>query len=91
MRHGILRGTRGPRGGYELAREQRRITADDILRAAGTAEDMDGTPAGSTLLNKVVMPALGEAEHAFAAALARINVEDLTHCAAALRRSAGEG
>jgi DNA-binding IscR family transcriptional regulator len=33
----------GPRGGYELAPEQRRITADDILRAAGTAEDMDGT------------------------------------------------
>ena len=51
----------------------------------------DGTPAGSTLLNKVVMPALGQAEHAFAAALARINVEDLTHSAAALRKSAGEG
>jgi len=30
VRHGILKGTRGPRGGYELAREQRRITADDI-------------------------------------------------------------
>ena len=91
VRHGILKGTRGPRGGYELAREQRRITADDILRAAGTAEDMDGAPAGSTLLNKVVMPALGQAEHAFSAALARINVEDLAHSAVALRRSAGEG
>jgi Rrf2 family transcriptional regulator, iron-sulfur cluster assembly transcription factor len=88
----ILKGTRGPRGGYELAREQRRITADDILRAAGTDDDMNGMPlAGSALLNKVVMPALGEAEDAFAAALARINVEDLTHSAAALRKSAGEG
>jgi Rrf2 family protein len=92
VRHGILKGTRGPRGGYELAREQRRITADEILRAAGTAEDMDGAPAaGSTLLNKVVMPALGQAEDAFSAALARINVEDLAHSAAALRKSAGEG
>jgi Rrf2 family transcriptional regulator, iron-sulfur cluster assembly transcription factor len=92
VRHGILKGTRGPRGGYELAREQRRITADDILRAAGTDDDMNGMPlTGSTLLNKVVMPALGQAEHAFAAALARINVEDLTHSAAALRKSAGEG
>ena len=89
--HRILKGTRGPRGGYELAREQRRITADDILRAAGTADDMDGTPAGSALLSKVVMPALGQAEHAFAAALARINVEDLAHSAAALRKSASEG
>src|SRR5262249_33744965 len=92
VRHGILKGTRGPRGGYELAREQRRITADDILRAAGTADDMNGAPlTGSTLLSKVVIPALGEAEHAFAAALARINVEELAHSAAALRKSPGEG
>ena len=92
VRHGILKGTRGPRGGYELAREQRRITADDILRAAGTNDDVNGTSlAGSTLLSKVVMPALDEAEHTFSAALARINVEDLAHSAAALRKSAGEG
>src|SRR5437667_11001677 len=38
--HGILQVTRGPRGGDELAREQRRITADDILRAPVTADDM---------------------------------------------------
>jgi Rrf2 family transcriptional regulator, iron-sulfur cluster assembly transcription factor len=92
VRHGILKGMRGPRGGYELAREQRRITADDILRAAGTNDDINGTSlAGSTLLSKVVMPALDEAEHTFSAALARINVEDLAHSAAALRKSAGEG
>src|SRR6266478_8972229 len=74
VRHGILRGIRGPRGGYELAREQHRITADDILRAAGMASGMEEIPfAGSTLLRKVVIPALGQAEHAFSAALARIN------------------
>src|SRR5437660_10094246 len=79
VRHGILKGIRGPRGGYELAREQRSITADEILRAAGTAEDADEISASeSSLLNNVVMPALGRAEHAFSAALARINVEDLT-------------
>src|SRR6266699_2298610 len=38
VRMGILKGIRGPRGGYELARERRRITADEILRAAGTIE-----------------------------------------------------
>src|SRR5678816_243008 len=60
VRHGILKGIRGPRGGYELAREQGRITADDILRAAGTVAEIDGVAvAGSLLLNKVVMPALG--------------------------------
>src|SRR5712691_6230825 len=86
VRHGILKGVRGPRGGYQLAREQRRISADDILRAAGTAEDV-GEPAhtGPGLLNQVVMPALAQAEQAFSVALARINVEDLVRSAAAFK------
>ena len=36
VHEGIFNGIRGPRGGYELARERRRITVADILRAAGT-------------------------------------------------------
>jgi Rrf2 family protein len=36
VRQGVLKGIRGPRGGYQLAREARHITADDILRAIGT-------------------------------------------------------
>ena len=39
VREGILKAIRGPHGGYVLAREQRRITAADILRAAGTVND----------------------------------------------------
>jgi hypothetical protein len=35
----------------------------------------------------VVIPALDQAEHAFSAALARINVEDLAHTAKALKPS----
>ena len=85
------RGIRGPHGGYELAREQHRITADDILRAAGTVDEIDGAAlAESLLLSKVVMPALGAAENAFSAALARINVEDLAHSAQGLGRVPGE-
>ena len=41
VREGILRGVRGPHGGYELAREHRRISAEDILRAANAVEDAD--------------------------------------------------
>ena len=92
VRHGILRGIRGPRGGYELAREQRRITADDILRAAGTVDEIDGEPlAESALLEKIVFPALAEAEQAFSAALARITVEELARSAAQARASATDG
>ncbi|MGA7485465.1 MAG: Rrf2 family transcriptional regulator [Xanthobacteraceae bacterium] len=91
VRHGILKGVRGPRGGYELAREQRGITAEEILRAAGTADEVDGASlVDSILLSKVVMPALGQAEHAFAQALARINVEDLAQSAEHLRPLAAE-
>jgi Rrf2 family protein len=92
VRHCILKGIRGPRGGYELAREQRRITADDILRAAGTVEDADTQPIdGSHLLDQVVIPALTQAEQAFSAALARINIEELARSAEGARRSAVEG
>jgi len=88
VRHGILKGVRGPRGGYELAREQRRISADDILRAAGTVEEADMPLNGSALLAQVVMPALAEAERSFAITLGHISVEDLVHSAEGLRKSA---
>jgi DNA-binding IscR family transcriptional regulator len=84
VRVGILKGIRGPRGGYELARERRRITADDILRAAGTIEDGDPA-AGSTLLNDVVIPAIGQAERAFSAALNKISLDELVRKAEPLR------
>jgi Rrf2 family iron-sulfur cluster assembly transcriptional regulator len=58
VRDGILRGVRRPHGGYDLAREQRHISAEDILRAAGSAEDVNEPPLpGSALVNDVVKPA----------------------------------
>jgi Rrf2 family protein len=85
VREGILKGIRGPRGGYELAREQRRVTANDILRAAGTVDEVEEQPANSELLNKVVLPALSTAEQEFGIALSRINLEDMARDAEALK------
>jgi Rrf2 family transcriptional regulator, iron-sulfur cluster assembly transcription factor len=85
VRCGILKGIRGPRGGYELARDRRRVTANDILRAAGTVEDGDASHDGSDLLTKIVMPAMASAEQEFGIALARINLEDLARDAQALK------
>ena len=85
VRMGILKGIRGPRGGYELAREPRRITADEILKAAGTIEDdVDPVTASSALLNDVVVPAVSQAEKAFALALSQINLDDLARQAGPL-------
>ncbi len=78
VREGILRGLRGPHGGYELAREHNRISVEDILRAAASTEDGgDIVLPSSVLVTDVVQPALNEAERVFAAALSRINLEDM--------------
>jgi len=78
VRDGILKGVRGPHGGYELARERKRISAEDILRAAGSVEDAGEPPLpASALVSDVVRPALAEAERAFSAALGRITIDDI--------------
>ena len=80
----IFNGIRGPRGGYELARELRRISVADVLRAAGDDGEADSAK-GSRILDDIVLPALAEAERAFAAALAQLSIEDLTRRAETLR------
>jgi Rrf2 family protein len=87
VREGILRGISGPHGGYQLARDRRRITADEILRAARGMENPEEAAADSSLLNNVVVPAVAQAERAFAVALGRINVEDLARRAEPFRES----
>jgi Rrf2 family protein len=89
VRQGVLRGIRGPHGGYQLARHPRQITADDILRAIGTINAQEeGAALKSSLVAHVVAPQLARAEVAFSAALARINVEDLVGAAKVMRRFA---
>jgi Rrf2 family transcriptional regulator, iron-sulfur cluster assembly transcription factor len=71
VRCGILKGIRGPRGGYELARDRRRVTVNDILQAAGTVEESDEPQSDSTLVKKVVLPAVAAAEREFGVALSK--------------------
>lgn len=76
VRAGILKGVRGPRGGYELARERRRITLADIVRVAeGTPEDTAGS--GPPLVGMVIAPAIDRAAQAFLRELEDISVETL--------------
>ena len=91
VRAGILRGVRGPRGGYELARGEADIAAHEILRAAGTVDDKNDPPlSGSPLLSQVVVPALAKAEEAFSAALARITVAELARSADGGKKAVNE-
>ena len=85
VHEGIFRGIRGPRGGYQLARERKRISVADILRAAGTVEEDDEATRGSRILEEAVLPAIAEAERAFTTALARLSLEDIARRAESLR------
>jgi Rrf2 family protein len=83
VREGILRGIRGPHGGYELAGERWNINAEGILRSASDSIESTGL-LESVLVDKVLSPALAEAERLFSAALSRINIDDLARQAEAM-------
>ena len=85
VHEGIFYGVRGPRGGYELARERKRISVADILRAAGSVNEEDDAP-GSRIIERAVLPALAEAERAFVIAPSRLSVDDISRRAEALPR-----
>jgi Rrf2 family iron-sulfur cluster assembly transcriptional regulator len=98
VRSGILKGVRGPRGGYELARERRRITVADIVRAAssplpavngGKLDPEDGGAEPSALVRDVVVPAIDQASEIFLEKLQEITVDDLCRDAQS-RRVFGE-
>lgn len=76
VRAGILKGVRGPRGGYELARERRRLTVADIVRAADGAQDGSGEIT-SALIASVIGPAIDRAAQAFLLELEKVTVEML--------------
>ena len=79
VRAGILKGVRGPRGGYRLAKERRRISVGDIVRAAELAEDENGEEAlpRSELGQRIVTPFIQTLQDELMARLEAITVEDL--------------
>lgn len=80
VREGVLLGVRGPRGGYRLARERRRITVGEIVRIVRkmeTAEDPLSDPAGSQLGHKVVRPLWGEMQEKVMLQLDEVTIDDL--------------
>ena len=81
VRAGVLKGVRGPRGGYRLARERRRITVGEIVRVVygteKTSRDMKGMEAGSELAEKVIRPLWSDVREGFMRDMDNITIEDL--------------
>src|SRR3546814_226603 len=88
VRAGILAGVRGPRGGYRLARERRRITIGEIVRVVRsmeTAADPVEDPAGSELGHRIVRPLWLEMQDSFMMRLDETTIDELC------RRAQAEG
>jgi Rrf2 family protein len=82
VRADVLRGVRGPRGGYRLARERRRIPLGEIVRiVAGMNLDEESEDTGSELGHAVLRPLWNELEEEALARLDAISIEDLCRTA----------
>lgn len=80
VRSGILVGVRGPRGGYRLARERRRISVGEIvavIRAMETPEDPYQDLPASQLGKSVIRPMWGDMQEEIQSRLESITIDDL--------------
>jgi len=80
VRAGVLEGVRGPRGGYRLARERRRITVGEIVRVVRTLESGDDPlegETGSPLGRQVVRPLWAELQEELMKRLDNVTIEEL--------------
>ena len=80
VRASILTGIRGPKGGYNLAREQRRITVGDIVRIVGSSEttaNINNDRNGSEISGKVITPMWLELQTSIMDRLDLITIDDL--------------
>lgn len=79
VRNGVLKGVRGPRGGYTLARERRRITVGEVVRIVSEldADADEATGAGSELGRRTVQPVWDECQAMVLQQIDGITLEDL--------------
>ena len=81
---GVLKSLRGPSGGYELAKERRRLTLADVLRVALRIDEEEGVEPNiaPVSLEAAITPALQEIEAELFQLLETVTLDDL--CARAL-------
>jgi Rrf2 family iron-sulfur cluster assembly transcriptional regulator len=79
VRAGILKGVRGPRGGYRLARERRRISVGDVVRVAESIEDAEEEKIRprSDLGLRIVAPLIQTLQDDVMTRLDSVTIEDL--------------
>ena len=80
VRAGILKGVRGPRGGYLLAKERRRVTVGEIVRTIADMEnEADGNSYASDSLmgQKIIAPLLDDVQKGMMDALDSVTIDEM--------------
>jgi Rrf2 family iron-sulfur cluster assembly transcriptional regulator len=78
VRAGILKSVRGPYGGYELARERRRLCVGEIVRVAMRADaETENAVKKPGLLETVLQPVIEDVEHVALSRLDTVTLDDL--------------
>jgi len=82
VRHKVLVGVRGPKGGYRLARERRRISVGDIVRVINTPDTVsqDALPS-SDIGIRVIQPLWSELHTDMMTRLDNTSIADLCQSA----------
>ena len=82
VRANILKGVRGPRGGYELARERRRISAAEVVRAVMIDAANEPTEMqDSRFIELIIGPIVERAAQAYLTELEGVTIDDICQSA----------
>ena len=86
VKNKILVGSRGPKGGYRLAKERRKIKISDIIRSVKADEEASGGRYfhNSELSKKLIKPIFDEAFSAWLNYLTKLSIDDM--CNQALKK-----
>jgi len=75
---GVLRGVRGPKGGYLLAKERRKLSLMEIFDVMDTYSlDLSDDPAWSKMAEEAIRPMADEIKQKVRQELMQITIEDL--------------
>jgi Rrf2 family protein len=79
VRQGVLKGVRGPRGGYTLARERRKVTVGDVVRVVDQldAETENDPVSQAPLGEQIIAPLWEETRTMLLEKLDEVTMEDL--------------
>lgn len=80
VRAGILKGVRGPKGGYNLARERRRVSVGEIVQVVNKMDaksDKQDTLSHSPMGIKVINPLIEDLNKSIMEQLNQITLQDL--------------